>query len=403
MTNRGILALNEDFEPLLTEQFDLDPEEVAKKFLKLEAGESFPELDILLKKLTSAVSSIQCIDAHLTDLVASQTTIPVSTLTDMILSKQIREQTPEKLIEAGLIESQKAFLNHLREVGMALIKEKLRRAGEERDRLVIQAVHAIDDINKMINLFASRVREWYGLHFPEADRLIEDHKFFLELVSNFGTRQEVFNAVVKGEKKVPKQLEVNLLRSAQDSVGAELSKSDITTIQQLSDAALNLYKRKAEIEAYITQMMQEVAPNVQGLVGSLLGARLIALAGGLNRIAKMPSSTIQVLGAEKALFRSLRTKALPPKHGIIFQFPEIHQSPRWQRGKIARALAGKLAIAARVDAFRGQNIAGDLRKSLFITINEIKTKFVKPPKRKKRQTPPKKKLKKRRTYKKKSG
>lgn len=401
MTNRGVLALNKDLEPTLIEQFDLNPKEVAEKYLKLEAGESFPELDILLKKLTSAVSSIQCIDSHLTDLVASQTTIPVSKLTDMILSKQTREQIPEILIEAGLIESQKAFFEHLREVGVALTKVKLRRAGEERDRLVIQAVHAIDDINKMINLFASRIREWYGLHFPEADRLIEDHKYFLELVSNIGTRQEVFNAITQGKRNFPKQLETNLLRSAQDSVGAELSEFDITTIQQLSDVALDLYKRKDELEAYITKIMQEVAPNIQGLVGSLLGARLIGIAGGLDRMAKMPSSTIQVLGAEKALFRSLRTKALPPKHGIIFQFPEIHQNPRWQRGKIARALAGKLTIAARVDAFRGQYIADDLRKSLHNTINEIKKKFAKPPKRKKTQAPPKKKPKKRSTHKKK--
>ncbi len=401
MTTRGVLALNKNLEPTLVEQFDMDPKEVAEKYLKLEAGESFPELDILLQKMASTVSSIQCINSYLADLVAPLTTIPVSKLTDMILSKQIREQIPEKLIDAGLIESQKAFFEHLREVGVALTKVKLRRAGEERDRLAIQAVHAIDDINKMINLLASRVREWYGLHFPEADRLIEDHKFFLELVSNIGTRQEVFNALTKGKVKFPKQLEANLLRSAQDSVGAELSEFDITTIQQLSNAALDLSTRKDELEAYITKIMQDVAPNIQGLAGSLLGARLIALAGGLDRMAKMPSSTIQVLGAEKALFRYLRTKTLPPKHGIIFQFPEIHQSPRWQRGKIARALAGKLAIAARVDAFRGQYIADDLRKNLLNTVDEIKKKFAKPPIHKKRQVPPKKKPKKRRNHKKK--
>jgi len=151
MTNRGVLALNKELELTLTEQFDLNPKEVAEKYLKLEAGESFPELNILLKKLASAVSSIQCIDSHLTDLVASQTTIPVSRLTDMILSKQIREQIPEKLIEAGLIESQKAFFEHLREVGVALARVKLRRAGEERDRLVIQAVHAIDELQGFEN------------------------------------------------------------------------------------------------------------------------------------------------------------------------------------------------------------------------------------------------------------
>ncbi len=139
-------------------------------------------------------------------------------------------------------------------------------------------------------------------------------------------------------------------------------------------------------------MMKEVAPNIQGLVGSLLGARLISLAGGLDRMARLPSSTIQVLGAEKALFRSLKSNSLPPKHGVIFQFPEIHQSPKWQRGKIARALAGKLAITARVDAFHGQYIADELRINLLQAINRIKKQFPKPPRQKKRQDYPRKRI-----------
>jgi len=171
-------------------------------------------------------------------------------------------------------------------------------------------------------------------------------------------------------------------------------------IQQLSNATLDLYRRREELEQYITKMMTEVAPNIQGLVGSLLGARLIGYAGGLERMAKLPSSTIQVLGAEKALFRSLRTNALPPKHGIIFQFPEIHQNPRWLRGKIARALAGKITIAARVDAFKGQYIADKLRARLLHSISEIKQRFPKPPKRKTKRITPKKKRKQRRSRKK---
>ena len=401
VTIRGVLALNENLKPVEIQQFDLDPKEVAKNYLKLEEGESIPELDILLTKLTSKVSSILCLDSQLADLVAARTVIPVSTITDMGFSKQLRAQIPETLIETGLVETKKEFLEHLRAVGVALTKAKLRRAGEERDRLVIQAVHAIDDIIKMINLFASRVREWYGLHFPEADRVIEDHKYFLELVANIGTRQNVVNTLTQGKERFPKSLEADLLRNAQDSVGAELSEADIMTIQQLSKTTLELYKQKDEIEVYITKMMQEVAPNIKGLVGALLGARLIALAGSLDRLAKLPSSTIQVLGAEKALFRALRTQALPPKHGIIFQFPEIHQNPRWQRGKIARILAGKLAIVARVDAFQGQYIADDLRKALLHSIDEVKKKFPKPPKRKKKQPPPKRKPKRRRTRKKK--
>ena len=127
--------------------------------------------------------------------------------------------------------------------------------------------------------------------------------------------------------------------------------------------------------------MLEVAPNIRGLVGPLLGARLISLAGGLSRLARLPASTIQVLGAEKALFRALRTGGRPPKHGVIFQYPAIHRSPRWQRGKIARALAAKLAIAARIDAFTGEYKADELKEELEKRIEEIKTLYAKPPKR----------------------
>ncbi|MEM0320545.1 MAG: hypothetical protein QXS67_03955, partial [Candidatus Nezhaarchaeales archaeon] len=121
--------------------------------------------------------------------------------------------------------------------------------------------------------------------------------------------------------------------------------------------------------------------NLKELIGPVLGARLIALAGGLERLAKLPASTIQLLGAEKALFRALRTGSKPPKHGVIFQYPEIHRSPKWQRGKIARALAGKIAIAARVDFFTGEYIADELKEDLKNRIKEIKETYKSPPKK----------------------
>jgi nucleolar protein 56 len=125
--------------------------------------------------------------------------------------------------------------------------------------------------------------------------------------------------------------------------------------------------------------MEEVAPNIKTLTGSLLGARLIAIAGGLTNLAKRPASTIQVLGAEKALFRSLKTGTRPPKHGIIFQHAYLHDAKRWHRGKIARALAGKLAIAARIDAFGGRCAGEELKANLEKRIEEIREKYVEPP------------------------
>ncbi|HDG64309.1 MAG TPA: C/D box methylation guide ribonucleoprotein complex aNOP56 subunit, partial [Thermococcus sp.] len=151
---------------------------------------------------------------------------------------------------------------------------------------------------------------------------------------------------------------------------------------------------RSEIEDYIDRAMDDVAPNLKGLVGAKLAARLISLAGGLKELAMMPASTIQVLGAEKALFRHLRSGAKPPKHGVIYQYPAINKSPWWQRGKIARALAGKLAIATRVDYFSGEYIAEELKKEIEARIKEIKEKYPNPPKRKEKPKKEKKRFKK---------
>ena len=142
---------------------------------------------------------------------------------------------------------------------------------------------------------------------------------------------------------------------------------------------LDLYRLRQNLENYVESVMDEVAPNTKAVAGSLLGGRLIALAGGLMNLAKLPASTMQVLGAEKALFRSLKTKARPPKHGIIFQHPLIHDAKRWQRGKIARALAGKITIAVRVDAFKGKFAADDLNADLQKRVNEITERYPNPP------------------------
>ena len=133
------------------------------------------------------------------------------------------------------------------------------------------------------------------------------------------------------------------------------------------------------MENYVDRTMEEMAPNVRAVAGALLGARLIAIAGSLQNLAMRPASTIQVLGAEKALFRSLKTGARPPKHGLIFQHTLLHDAKRWQRGKIARVIAGKLAIAARADAFGGRFIGERLKAEINKRLEEIREKYKEPP------------------------
>ncbi|MHA1417028.1 MAG: hypothetical protein ACTSRR_12320 [Candidatus Heimdallarchaeaceae archaeon] len=137
------------------------------------------------------------------------------------------------------------------------------------------------------------------------------------------------------------------------------------------------------LENWIDEQVNKIAPNLKAIVGSAITARLIALAGGLQEMALLPSSTIQLLGAEKALFRALKTGAKPPKHGVIYQTPELHSCKWWQRGNIARAIAGKLTIAARIDAFQGEYRGDELKMDLDQKIEEIKEKYSEPPQGKK--------------------
>lgn len=278
-------------------------------------------------------------------------------------------------------------LSWLHSLELEYTRRKLRSVAQKRDLLAAQAIRAIDDIDKTVNLFVARLREWYSIHFPELNDLVREHEDYVKLVAELGHRDNMTkeNLVKLGfsEAKAEK-----IANAARISIGADLSEFDIEAIVTLANIAREMYDLRRRLTEYIETVMKEVAPNITALVGPLLGARLISLAGGLEKLARMPASTIQVLGAEKALFRALRTGGKPPKHGIIFQYPDIHKSPKWQRGKIARALAAKLAIAAKVDAFTGRYIGDKLREELRSRIDEIKRIYAKPPARRREERPP---------------
>jgi nucleolar protein 56 len=267
---------------------------------------------------------------------------------------------------------------HVRNVSIELAKMKVKTTVERHDLLAAQAVQMVDDLDKSLNVFMSRVREWFGLHYPELDRLLDKHETYARLVVNLGKRE---NFTVENLEKegLPDKKAQSIAKVAAASMGADLGDDDLAQIQDICRNVLELYHVRQSLENYVDSVMEEVAPNTRAIGGSLLGARLLSLSGGLLNLAKLPASTIQILGAEKALFRSLKTKARPPKHGIIFQHPDIHDAKRWQRGKIARALAGKLSIAARVDAFNGDFMGDKLKADLEKRIAEIKERYVNPP------------------------
>jgi nucleolar protein 56 len=377
----GFLAYNEDLKILLAKQFK-DTNDAVSQLLELEKTGTCPLLEELIKELIDmGCNSIIVEDEKEASVLRSKFNIQINVISPSAAGRLFRSSVIYEWQKVGINPN---FIKSIqKEVSEALVRAKIRLAFERRDKLVAQAISALDEIDKIINILVLRIREWYGLHFPELGDLIQDHKIYSKIVSEIGERYnfniENINDIIHNENK--SKVICDLINK---SMGAEIRKIDLEMIQNLAKICLSLYSYRENLEKYIDETMKEVAPNIRELVGANLGARLIAQAGGLEALAKKPASTIQVLGAEKALFRALRTGSKPPKHGIIFQSPYIHSAPKWQRGKIARALAGKLSIAARIDAFGGTFMGSELKKSLEERINEIKIKYPKPPKKKRK-------------------
>jgi nucleolar protein 56 len=249
------------------------------------------------------------------------------------------------------------------ELGKIRTREPLRP-----DKCIAQAIRAEDDLIETTNIMNERLHEWYGLHFPELADYAKDDTY-ARAISEDGERSRIL-----------KSMNIDI-----ESVGAELLPEDIEVLKTFATSLSNLYTMKEDLDRYISERMKEVAPNLTTLAGATLGARLISLAGGLERLSQLPSSTVQLLGAEKAMFLHLRSGKRPPKHGIIFQHPSIHRAPYWMRGKISRALASKASIASKIDYWRGEYIGDKLLDELVKRIEEIKKKYPEPPRRPERR------------------
>jgi len=375
----GFFAVDEAGNLVDKELYERKPELVAARLLELEKSNPVQELLRLVERLRGKAEKIVVEDPELArKLVAAVKGVEIVAESPSPVLAAFRQNFPKYLPSIGL--SREEYGSFLFEVSDLITRLKLRQAVEKRDLFIGQAISTLDDVDKILNLVASRIREWYGLHFPELEELVRDNKEYVKIVYHLGHRSEVGeDSLKKILPDLPEDRVKRIAEAAKKSIGAEMSEWDLDQLRRYADTFLKLDAYRESLATYIDEAMKEVAPNIRELVGPLLGARLIKLAGGLTRMAFLPASTIQVLGAEKALFRALRTGGKPPKHGVIFQYPEIFRAPRWQRGKIARALAAKLAIAAKADAFTGNFIAPRLKEELMKRIQEIKTLYAKPP------------------------
>ncbi|HIK02042.1 TPA: hypothetical protein H1008_02915 [archaeon] len=300
----------------LESEFSASPAEAAKKLREYEKTETLPELDSLLESGAEfSADSEASIDARL----------------------RLDELAKERGIEA------KKYIHALNQ---ELTKLRMHEELSSPDRRIIQAVNSLEEMDPLVNVLSERLREWSSLYSPELSRSVQKHDDFLIKLSQ--------------QKEVSSEL------------GAVFERADTEVPKDIAHSLSDMYETRTKLREYLEKMMKEHYPNLEAVAGSHIGAQLMALAGGAKRLATKPSSTVQVLGAEKALFRHVTTGAKPPKYGVLLHHPVIKDLPKHLRGKGARILAGKISLAIRADFYGSGFSADKLNESLDKRIKNLK-------------------------------
>ena len=269
----------------------------------------------------------------------------------MQLMRGLRNQM-ENLIDAASGAEMRSM-----QIGLAhsLSRYKLKFSPDKVDTMIVQAIGLLDDLDKELNTYAMRLKEWYGWHFPELGKIVPDNLMYGKVVQRMRMRTKCkeldFSDILAEE------VETEMKEAAEISMGTEVGEEDVTNILLLCEQVISLTEYRAQLWEYLKNRMQAVAPNLSVMVGELVGARLIAHAGSLMNLAKQPASTVQILGAEKALFRALKQKHDTPKYGLIYHASLVGQAQPKHKGKISRLLAAKCALSIRVDALGDANEA----------------------------------------------
>ncbi|KAL2855300.1 hypothetical protein BJY01DRAFT_10128 [Aspergillus pseudoustus] len=284
-------------------------------------------------KLGNAIGKLPGLDIS---LVADSTTADIY--------RAIREHLPTLI--PGLLPQDMSTMS----LGLShsLARHKLKFSPDKIDTMIVQAIGLLDDLDKELNNYAMRVKEWYGWHFPELAKILNDNIAYSRLVLKMGMRTNWETSDLA--EILPEEIEGAVKAAADRSMGTEISEEDLENIQALAEQVIGFSEYRSQLAGYITARMNAIAPNLTALVGDLVGARLIAHAGSLTNLSKSPASTLQILGAEKALFRALKTKHDTPKYGLIYHASLIGQATGKNKGKMARVLAAKASLGLRVDA-----------------------------------------------------
>lgn len=333
----GVLALDRNKNIVASATFPREPEKILEGIENLEKGEETEELEGILEELE--VKNI------VTDLPLELEDLHVETKDKISAREHVRKNMRAISKEIGFAENDQEFNEIIRDVQIIRTREEI-KSSVEKDKVLGQAVSALGDIRSTCNELSERLQEWYGLYYPEFEA--ESNEKYAELVAKIGRREE-FNDF-KG------------------SMGIDLEGEDVEILQQFGEEVDGLFQLRDNLKSYLEDVMPDIAPNMTHVIGAEMTAKLISLAGSLEDIAKMPSSKIQLLGAEKALFRHLKGGGKPPKYGIIYNHPYIQRTQEDRRGKVARAIASKLMMAARTDFytddFKGEKYKEELEEKI---------------------------------------
>ncbi|KAL5815004.1 hypothetical protein ACOSQ3_025803 [Xanthoceras sorbifolium] len=256
-----------------------------------------------------------------------------------------------KDLKPGDIEKAQLGLGH--SYSRAKVKFNVNRV----DNMVIQAIFLLDTLDKDVNSFSMRVREWYSWHFPELVKIVNDNYLYARVVKLIEDKSVLSDDFIPaltdilGDEDKAKEI----VEAGKASMGQDLSPVDLINVQMFAQRVMDLSEYRTKLYEYLVTKMNDIAPNLASLIGEVVGARLISHAGSLTNLAKCPSSTLQILGAEKALFRALKTRGNTPKYGLIFHSSFIGRASARNKGRMARYLANKCSIASRIDCFADSN------------------------------------------------
>jgi len=272
--------------------------------------------------------------------------------------KYIKENLRQLSIKYKFVKDQIEFNQFLSKINVELTKSKIKKS-VERDKLVVHVNGALEEVDRSLNIFLERIREIYGLHFPEMEQRIHDNEKFSRLIEHFGSKEKI---------DLPE-----LKQIASKSMGMDFQKDDVNAVQIFASEINRLFKLRSELNKYLEKLLKEITPNTSEIAGTLLAAKFISKAGGLEKLARMTSSTIQLLGSERALFRSLHSqgKISTPKYGYLVTHTLVQSSPPEFKGKVARVIAAKISLAAKMDFYSKEYRGDALKKDLQERVKEI--------------------------------